>query len=200
MEVQVIKRRVSPAQKQRRELIIASARDLLAQHGGAISMEVVAEASGTSRSTLYRNFSSREHLIAEVTLDAGHRLIALIEQQPPQGDTVGERIASLCHYISALAGANTALLGACVYNMSSTDPAVVEAQADIEQLISGFFSTALGEEPFEDNGQAQEIIFRYLLGSFMLATTEKLDFERIAGELTALCQGLLGDSWSRKVA
>jgi len=199
MEVQIIKRRVSPAQQQRRDKIIACARLMLAAQGGVIAMEAVAEASGTSRSTLYRNFSSREHLISEVTLDAGRRLIAQLEQKPPAGATVGERITSLCHHISSLAGANTALLGACVYNLSSQDPAVIDAQADIEQLVTGFFTSVLGQQPFAARPELEKVIFRYLLGAFMLGTTGKLDFERIAQEFTTLCQGLLGEEWERPV-
>lgn len=199
MQVQVIKRRISPAQLKRRAKIINCARHMLAEQGGTISMEAVAEASGTSRSTLYRNFSSREHLISEVTLDAGRRLIEQLRQNPPPGKNVGERVSALCHHISSLASANTALISACVYNMSSQDPAVIDAQDDIEQMVTSFFTSVLGEQPFADKPDLEKIIFRYLLGAFLLGTSDKLEFGRIAQELTELCQGLLGADWEKPV-
>jgi AcrR family transcriptional regulator len=199
MQVQVIKRRISPAQLERRAKIIDCARHMLAEQGGTISMEAVAEASGTSRSTLYRNFSSREHLVSEVTLDAGRRLVEQLRQHPPTGSNVGDRVSALCHHISNLASANTALISACVHNMSSQDPAVIDAQIDIEEMVTGFFTSVLGEQPFADKPDLEKIIFRYLLGAFLLGTSGKLEFGRIAQELTTLCQGLLGADWQRPV-
>ena len=45
-------------------------------------MEAVAQASEVSRATLYRDYTSREHLLADVTLHAGRTLAKSLEQFP----------------------------------------------------------------------------------------------------------------------
>ncbi|MCB1688011.1 MAG: TetR/AcrR family transcriptional regulator [Halioglobus sp.] len=197
MEVQIIKRRISPQQKERRQHIIACARQLILEQGATMSMEAVAAMAGTSRSTLYRSFTSREHLIADVTLDAGYRLIEFLEQHPPQGRTVGGKISSLCAQVSTLAAGSSTLLAVCVNNIASEDPAVIDAQHEIERLISGIFGSVLGEVPVANRGKVESTIFRYLLGSFILATTGKLTFDEISTDLADLCRNLLSAVWDR---
>ena len=162
-----------------------------------MSMEAVAASADTSRSTLYRHFTSREHLIAEVTLDAGHRLIALLETNTLGGKTVGEAISAVCHLICTAAQRNTTLLAVCVNNLTSEDPAVIDAQEEIENLISSMFSAVLeGLSPL-DRQDVERSIFRYLLGGFILATSGKLAFEALEEDMIRLCEGLLSDEWNR---
>lgn len=197
MEVQVIKRRISPQQKKRRDHIIECTKRLIIEQGAAVAMEAVAEVSETSRSTLYRYFSSREHLISEVTLDAGYRLIDFLNAHPPAGETVGERVSNLCHQINHLAKSNSTLLASCVSNIGSEDPAVIDAQKEIEQLISGIFKSVLGDIELANEVTVNNALFRYLLGAFMLSTTGKLSFESIAQDLTELCHLLMQDIWDQ---
>ena len=53
----------------RRERILTHARNLFAQHGGAVSLDQVAAESQVGIATLYRNFPSREALTQAVTLE-----------------------------------------------------------------------------------------------------------------------------------
>lgn len=195
LSIQVIKRRISPRQQLLRDNIVACARELIAIDGANISMEAVAENSGTSRSTLYRYFGSREHLIAEVTLDAGNRLIELLGRHPPAGNTLGERIESLCLNLTRMAETNSTLLACCVTNITSEDPAVIDLQSEIEQLVSGIFKSVRGDTELRNQASVDRTLFRYLLGAFLLATTGKLEFDELAGELTEFCHSLMLDHW-----
>ena len=200
MEVQVIKRRISPQQQARKDNIIACARQLIMEQGAAVSMEMVAAAAGTSRSTLYRNFSSREHLVADVTLDAGNELIKLLSAIPMPGETVGDNIAWLCEQLARMAKRNTTFLAVCIANLSAEDPAVVDAQEEIEALISRIFAIALGGAVLPDRVIVEQTIFRYLLGSFTLATTGKMTFKAISRDLNSLCLKLMPDIWNDPVS
>lgn len=197
-DIKVFRRRISPEQQQRSQLIVAEASKLVSQHGAAISMESVAAASGVSRSTLYRYYTSREHLLAEVTLKAGYELIELLNSNPPQGDTIGQKIETLCHQLTSMAGVDKVFLACCMSNLMSEDPAVIDAYQETEQLVSGIFGSVLGDVKPALGNMIQTVIFRYLLGSFMLASTGKLDFEEVANELAAICQLLMADVWSVK--
>ncbi|WP_334122335.1 TetR/AcrR family transcriptional regulator [Glutamicibacter sp.] len=52
----------------RRETILCTARELFAQHGANIAMDLIAERSNVGIGTLYRNFASRTELVEEVTV------------------------------------------------------------------------------------------------------------------------------------
>lgn len=197
-EVKVIKRRITPRQKAKQLHIIAQATHLLALHGSNVSMEMVGEAAQVSRSTLYRYYASREHLLAEVTLEAGNNLILYLEAHTPKGNTVGARIRFLCKQISEMAESSPLLLAACISNLASDDPAVIDAHAEIEQLISGIFKSVSGDQELNISASIQGAIFRYLLGSFMLATTGKLAFNDLANDLANLCECLMSNIWDIK--
>ncbi len=156
-------------------------------------MEEVASAAGLSRSTIYRYFASREHLIAEVTLAAGNRLTKHWADQPPKGNTSEERVRNLCDELTQKAEENTVFLGVCVANLASQDPAVLDTYAEIEHLVGQFLATALGEAHLVERTRASGILFRFLLGSFILATTGKQSFQAVNDELQTLCRTLLAD-------
>jgi AcrR family transcriptional regulator len=158
-------------------------------------MESVASAADVSRATLYRYYTSREHLLAEVTLAAGRTLIAFLAANPPHGNTIGEKVEALCSTLTVIAGENEQILASCISNLSSEDPAVLEAYQEIEGLVSGILGSVLGDLEPEKGPMIQTSIFRYLLGSFVLATTGKLTYAEVAEELAALCRLLLADVW-----
>ena len=54
---------------QRRRRLLAAARRLFAEHGGGVSLDLVAQAAGVGIATLYRNFPDREALTTAVMLD-----------------------------------------------------------------------------------------------------------------------------------
>jgi TetR/AcrR family transcriptional regulator, cholesterol catabolism regulator len=195
VEIQVLKRRISPAQKARREHIIACTRHLITRYGTGVSMEMVASESGTSRSTLYRNFTSREHLISEVTLAAGNELIGILSGHAMRGRSVGENVTWLCEQIVVMSESNSTFLQVCIGNLSAVDPAVIDAQAEIEGLISGLLGVALGSTECAGRRNIEQTIFRYLLGCFILATSGKLTFGDISRDLIDLCRLLLAGIW-----
>ena len=195
MEIQVIKRRVRPDQKARRDQIIACARQLIASHGNAISMEMVAAEAKTSRSTLYRNFTSREHLIAEVTLDAGQQLIQILAAHAMPGESVGANVNWLCEQLAQAARNNETFLAVCIGNLSTEDPAVIDAQEEIENLLGEILGVAIGGAEFENRERAEHTIFRYLLGCFVLATSGKMTYEDISRDLQVLCRQMLAAIW-----
>lgn len=49
--------------------LVTAARELFSERGFAVSLEEIAARAGVSRTTLHRNFSSREHLAAVVITD-----------------------------------------------------------------------------------------------------------------------------------
>ena len=64
--VKAVESKTSEAEPRPRERILATARDLFYRDGiRAVGVEVIAAEAGTNKMTLYRNFGSKEELIAE---------------------------------------------------------------------------------------------------------------------------------------
>lgn len=59
----------------RREAIITQARHIFAERGGDVALEAIAAASGVGIATLYRNFPSREDLVAAVVDDMVQQIL-----------------------------------------------------------------------------------------------------------------------------
>jgi AcrR family transcriptional regulator len=160
-------------------------------------MEAVAQASEVSRATLYRDYTSREHLLADVTLHAGRTLAKSLEQFPPPGRTVGKRVEALCKQLVRTASENELFLATCINNLASEDPAVLDAYDEIEALVTELLQSVLGDLSLKPGAIPTGIIFRYLFGGFLLATTGKMTFEQLADELVDACQRLLGEVWAK---
>ncbi|MFF9644411.1 TetR/AcrR family transcriptional regulator [Kitasatospora aureofaciens] len=59
-----------------RDLLLAAAREMFSRHGLDVPLDQIAKEAGVGNATLYRNFPTREALIAEVFADAGAGLAA----------------------------------------------------------------------------------------------------------------------------
>ena len=63
----------------RRQAIITHARRVFAARGGDVALDAIATASGVGIATLYRNFPSREELIAAVVDDMMQQILDAVE-------------------------------------------------------------------------------------------------------------------------
>jgi AcrR family transcriptional regulator len=73
-----------------RERLLAAARQVFAEHGHDVPLEEVARAAAMSRTTIYRNFASREELAAEVHEDNVARIERLSLELRGRDDGVVE--------------------------------------------------------------------------------------------------------------
>ena len=161
--------RVSQAQAQHnRELVVDAAARLFRERGvEAVSVAEVMAAAGLTHGGFYKQFSSKEALVAEATGRAfdrlGDRLTALDEDRPD--DHAGARRALLDHYLSpahrddAGDGCPTAALAADVAREPADSPAREPYARGVEA-----FARWLGEAGDEDLAALSTMV-----GALMLA-------------------------------
>jgi AcrR family transcriptional regulator len=81
----------------RQRIVRAALRALANADYEQVKVSEVARDSGVALGTLYRYFSSKEHLFAAVILEWQDALRRKLEKQPPAGGTEAERLRDVCH-------------------------------------------------------------------------------------------------------
>ena len=119
-----VTRRLTPDQAARRGPARRAAAEL-ARRGGyeAVTMAAVADRIGVARATLYRDFASKDHLLAEVMEDWTREIAADLRRRPPAGRSVAARVAATLERVIDRGAANPGLTEALLMAATSRDPA-----------------------------------------------------------------------------
>ncbi|MET0903580.1 MAG: TetR family transcriptional regulator, partial [Acidimicrobiales bacterium] len=87
---------LSPEQQERRRRLIDAAFELGAEGGyEAVQMRSVSETANVAMATIYRYFSSKDHLLTAAMMEWTERLRGRVVQSPPRGDTAAEQMVDV---------------------------------------------------------------------------------------------------------
>ena len=138
---------LTKSQAARRERVIRAALELGASGGyDAVQMRDVATSAGVALGTIYRYFSSKDHLLAaamvEWTLDLERR----VGQRPPKGDTTTERVSDVLRRATRAMEKDPKLSEAVVTALLSPDRGAAACQEDVSASMNRIMSMALGDD------------------------------------------------------
>jgi AcrR family transcriptional regulator len=124
---------------------IAAAREL-AEEGGyeAVQIRDIVARTGLSSATIYRHFSSKDHLIAAAQLEWNRTLPAARRRLPP-GGSAADRVAALLHRTCLAFGRAPNLGKALMLALGSPDPGVRACRAEADQLVTATIRDAIGD-------------------------------------------------------
>ena len=87
---------LTKSQAARRGRVIEAALSLGADGGyDAVQMRDVAQSAGVALGTIYRYFSSKDHLLAETLVEWAADLGRRVSRRPPKGDTLADRVVDV---------------------------------------------------------------------------------------------------------
>jgi AcrR family transcriptional regulator len=101
--------------------------------------------TGLSSATIYRHFSSKDHLIAAAQLE-WNRTLPAIRRTLPAGGTAADRVAALIHRTCASFGRAPNLGKALMLALGSPDPGVRSCRAEADQLVIATIREAIGDD------------------------------------------------------
>ena len=138
---------LTKSQAARRERVIRAALELGATGGyDAVQMRDVATSAGVALGTIYRYFSSKDHLLAaamvEWTLDLERR----VGQRPPKGDTITDRVSDVLHRATRAMEKEPKLSEAVVTALLSPDRGAASCQEDVSASMNRIMGLALGDD------------------------------------------------------
>jgi len=156
-------------QAARRGRVLDAAMDLAAEGGyDAVQMRDVAARAQVALGTIYRYFSSKDHLLAACQVELWRALADWFASHPPEAAAPADRVAQVLERAMRGAEREPERTAALITASSSPDPAVRDCQAEIMATMDRVLESAIGE--IEPARRAQialtlrQVWFAWLLG------------------------------------
>ena len=141
-----VPRTLTRAQQARRQRVIDAAMSLALEGGyEAVQMRDVAARADVAMGTVYRSFSSKDHLLAASLVHWVEQLDIRLAQSPAQGASPAERVIDALDRALRAMGRQPTLVGAVFTALASPDPAAIECQQQVSVLMEGIITRAIGE-------------------------------------------------------
>lgn len=138
---------LTASQAARRDRVIRTALDLGAKGGyDAVQMRDVATSAGVALGTIYRYFSSKDHLLAAAMVEWVRDLERRVGQKPPKGDTTADRVRDVLSRATRAMEREPQLSEAVVTALLSPDRGAAACQEEVSGSMIRILSQALGDD------------------------------------------------------
>ena len=135
------------SQAARRERVLRAALELGASGGyDAVQMRDVATSAGVALGTIYRYFSSKDHLLAAAMVEWTHDLERRVSQKPPKGETTTARVADVLRRATRAMEREPKLSESVVTALLSPDRGAAACQEEVSATMTRIMSAALGDD------------------------------------------------------
>jgi len=187
---------LTKSQTARRQRVIAAALDLSSTGGyDAVQMRDVAVKGEVALGTIYRYFSSKDHLLAAVLVDWMIDLERRVGLRPPKGDKTVDRVVDILRRASRAMEKEPQLSAAVITALSSPDPAVAECQRDMTDVMARIQAQAFPPD-FDPEIQARIIrVLGFIWFTSLLAWVNDWVGSSDTGEELASAAHLLLDQY-----
>jgi len=154
-----VPRTLTRAQQARRQRVIDAAMSLALEGGyEAVQMRDVAARADVAMGTVYRYFTSKDHLLAASLVHWVEQLDSRLAQSPAQGESSAARVIDALDRALRAMGRQPTLVGAVFTALASPDPAAIECQQQVSVLMEGIITRAIGEPQPTDISDRARII------------------------------------------
>jgi TetR/AcrR family transcriptional regulator, cholesterol catabolism regulator len=198
---QTLTRPLTRAQQARRQRVIDAAMALGLEGGyEAVQMRDVAAKADVAMGTVYRYFTSKDHLLAATLVHWVEMLDARIAQHPPRGDHPADRVLDVLDRALRAMGRQPKLVTAVFTSLSSPDPAAVGCQQQITLLMEGIISRAIGERDVPDFADRARMIGHVWYSALVGWVNGWSTMARVYDELAVSVRLLLPDQLVERTA
>jgi len=133
-------------QAARRERVLDAAMSLAAEGGyDAVQMRDVATRAQVALGTIYRYFSSKDHLLAACQLELWRDLADRFAHRPPAGGSAADRVVELLDRAMRAAEHEPRRTAALVTASASPDPAVRDCQIELMATMDRVLAAAMAD-------------------------------------------------------
>lgn len=128
---------LTKSQLARRQRVVMAAMELATEGGyDAVQMRDVSQRADVALGTIYRYFSSKDHLLGAALVEWIVELEDQVARRPPAGDTVAERMIDILARATRSMERQPQLSAAVVQAMTSSDPSVARCQLEMNEVMA----------------------------------------------------------------
>jgi AcrR family transcriptional regulator len=175
---------LTPEQLDRRRRIVDAAFELGADGGyDAVQMRDVAATANVSLATIYRYFSSKDHLLAAAMSEWTARLQTRVAQSPPKGATAADQLVDVLQRACRALERQPKLSAALVRALSATDVGVQESAGEVTRLIQAMGGTILADLDEQVQTDILAVLSHVWYSSLIAWARGRRDFDFVGSEL-----------------
>jgi len=192
VQQRVLPRSLTRAQEARRQRVIDAAMELGLEGGyESVQMRDVAARAHVAMGTVYRYFSSKDHLLAAALVFWVEQLDARLAQVPARGSVASERVLDVLERALRAMGRQPRLVAAVFASLASPDLAAIECQQQMGAVMDGIIMRAIGEPQPPDHAERTRIIGHVWYSSLVGWVNGWSDMNRVRDELAVAVRLLL---------
>lgn len=171
-------------QAERRQRIIDAAFQLGAEHGyDAVQMREVSATASVSLATIYRYFSSKDHLLAAAMTEWTTELQSRVAQSPPRGDNAADQLADVLGRACRAMARQPKLSAALVRALSSADPGVGQSANQVQSQIEAMAADILVDLDPQVRSDIMAVLGHVWYSALVAWANDRIDFDRVVAEL-----------------
>ncbi len=174
----------SPAQRDRRRRVIDAAFELGAERGyEAVQMRDVSASANVSLATIYRYFSSKDHLLAAAMTEWTAKLQDRLAQSPPRGGTPADQIVDMLGRACRAMSRQPKLTAALVRALASADPGVQECAEAVSAQIGAMAEPVLVDLDPRVRGDIVAVLGHVWYSTLVSWSSGRIAFDDVMAEL-----------------
>lgn len=138
---------LTKSQAARRQRVVSAALSLGADGGyDAVQMREVASSAGVALGTIYRYFSSKDHLLAEAQVEWLLDLQRRVSRKPPSGERVADRVVEVLRRATRAMEQEPRLAEALIMALTSNDPHAARCQRETGDVITQIMASSFPKD------------------------------------------------------
>ena len=184
--------KLNDEQRVRRQRIVDAAFELGAERGyDDVQMRDVAATANVSLATIYRYFSSKDHVFAAAMNEWTARLHTRVATSPPKGDTMAERLIDVLLRACSALERQPKLGMALVRSLSAVDVDTRESTLEVRRQISSMGEQVLAPLDPETREDIISVMSHVWYSSLTSWAVGRTDFDVVTSELTRAVHALV---------
>jgi AcrR family transcriptional regulator len=179
-------------QRDRRQRVIDAAFELGAERGyDAVQMRDVAATANVALATIYRYFSSKDHLLAAAMTEWTARLQHRVAQSPPRGATAADQLVDVLHRGCHALERQPKLGMALVRALSSPDAGVRASSLEVQRQIGSMGDDILSALDPQTRADILAVLGHVWYSTLVSWANGRNDFEFVTSELDRAVRALV---------
>jgi AcrR family transcriptional regulator len=173
-----------PSQVKRRGRVIAAALELGAEGGyDAVQMRDVAARADVALGTIYRYFSSKDHVLAAAMQEWTDELRQRLTQVPPRGTDAADQLVDVFRRACRAMERQPLLTGALITALTSSDDGVAECTQEVGNQISSITDEILAALDPKVRERISRVIRHVWYATLTGWANGRYDMKQVADEL-----------------